>query len=184
MVYMIESGERPAKGRAKQWLKDYPVASHQLLCTLTDAIIDYLEMQVKHGAQILQVFESSAECIDKEQFAEVSLPYVRQIRERLLQRLRDHGIDAVPMVLYAKGAGHSLREQAECGYEIIGLDYNVDPIEARQAVGPNVTLQGNLDPAALYESAVSFQQLFLRLVKLRPFNRFFFVVFYRMCSRG
>lgn len=155
MVYMIESGETPAKGRAKEWLKEYPTASDTLLSTLTDCIVDYLEMQVKHGAQILQVFESSAECIDKEQFAKVSLPYVRQIRERLLKRLEDQAIEAVPMVLYAKGAGHSLCEQAQCGYEIIGLDYNVDPTEARQAVGPNVTLQGNLNPAALYEPAVS-----------------------------
>lgn len=155
MVYMIESGETPAKGKAKQWLEKYSTASHALLSTLTETIVDYLEMQVKHGAHILQVFESSAECIDKKQFAEVSLPYVRKIREQLLKRLNEQGIDAVPMVLYAKGAGHSLREQSECGYEIIGLDYTVDPIEARQAVGPNVTLQGNLDPAALYEPAVS-----------------------------
>lgn len=155
MVYMIESGVIPAKGRAKQWLKDYPEASHQLLSKLTDAIVDYLEMQVKYGAQILQVFESSADCIDKEQFAEVSLPYVRQIRERLLQRLSQQSVDAVPMVLFAKGAGHSLREQAECGYEVISLDYNVDPIEARQAVGQNTTLQGNLDPASMYKPAVS-----------------------------
>lgn len=159
MVYMIESGESPAKGRAKEWLTEYPEASHQLLSTLADAIVGYLEMQVKHGAQMLQVFESSADCIDKEQFAQVSLPYVRRIREQLIQRLNEQGVEPVPMVLFAKGAGHSLSEQAQCGYDVIGLDYNVDPIEARKAVGPNVTLQGNLDPAALYQPAVSLHHI-------------------------
>lgn len=100
------------------------------------------------------MFESSADYINKEQFAEVSLPYVRKIRDQLRKRLQEQSIEPVPMVLFAKGGGHSLSEQAACGYEIIGVDYNVDPIEARQAVGPNVTLQGNLNPADMYLTEV------------------------------
>lgn len=36
------------------------------------------------------------------------------------------------------------------GYEVIGVDWTVDPVDARAAVGPHVTLQGNLDPQSLY----------------------------------
>lgn len=43
----------------------------------------------------------------------------------------------------------------EAGYDVIGLDWTVDPVEARKRVGPNVTLQGNMDPVALYGTAVS-----------------------------
>lgn len=57
--------------------------------------------------------------------------------------------------LFAKGGGHSLAEQAALGYEVIGIDWTVDPLVAREAVGPNVTLQGNLDPQDLYKSPVS-----------------------------
>jgi len=39
-------------------------------------------------------------------------------------------------------------------YEVIGLDWTVDPTEARKQLGPNVTLQGNMDPCALYSSQV------------------------------
>lgn len=52
--------------------------------------------------------------------------------------------------LFAKGGGHSLAEQSTLGYEVIGVDWTVDPVDARTAVGPNVTLQGNLDPQHLY----------------------------------
>lgn len=39
-------------------------------------------------------------------------------------------------------------------YEVIGLDWTVDPIEARKLLGPNITLQGNMDPCAMYSSQV------------------------------
>lgn len=103
---------------------------------------------------MLQVFESSADFITKEQFALVSLPYCKQIRDKLHDRLASQGIQPVPMVIYAKGGGHSLKEQSELGYEIVGLDWTVDPVEARKIVGPNITLQGNLDPQDLYKTQV------------------------------
>merc|ERR1719278_1422933 len=36
------------------------------------------------------------------------------------------------------------------GYETVGLDWTIDPAMARVKVGDQVTLQGNLDPCALY----------------------------------
>lgn len=42
----------------------------------------------------------------------------------------------------------------EGGYDVIGLDWTVDPVEARTRLGPDVTLQGNMDPCALYASEV------------------------------
>lgn len=104
---------------------------------------------------MLQVFESSADHISKEQFAEVSLPYCKYIRDTLRDRLKSQNIEPVPMVIFAKGGGHSLKEQSELGFEVVGLDWTVDPVDARNAVGPNVTLQGNLDPQDLYKSPVS-----------------------------
>lgn len=155
MGYMIEGGGSKTMSKAKQWLNDHSKESHELLALLTDVIVDYFEMQVKAGAQMLQVFESSADYISKEQFAEVSLPYVRQIRDRLRERLLQQSIEPVPMVIFAKGGGHSLAEQSQLGYEVIGLDWSIDPLVARQQVGPNVTLQGNLHPDDMYKPAVS-----------------------------
>lgn len=57
--------------------------------------------------------------------------------------------------VFAKGGGHSLDVQATIGYETIGLDWTVDPVEARKIVGSNITLQGNLDPQDLYKPPVS-----------------------------
>lgn len=39
-------------------------------------------------------------------------------------------------------------------YDVIGLDWTVNPVEARNRLGTNVTLQGNMDPCALFTTAV------------------------------
>jgi uroporphyrinogen decarboxylase len=122
-------------------------------------------MQVKAGAQMLQVFESSADYISKEQFLEFSLPYLREIREKLHEKLNKQDIPIVPMVVFAKGAMHSLAEMADLGYDVIGLDWSIDPEEARRIVGPNVTLQGNLDPQDLYKSQEELKELTKTMVR-------------------
>lgn len=67
------------------------------------------------------------------------------------RRLEDEGIDSVPMIVFAKGANSSLRLLAEeGGYDVLGIDWSIDPAEARRIVGDKVALQGNMDPNVLY----------------------------------
>lgn len=55
------------------------------------------------------------------------------------------------MTLFAKGANHALGFLAEnAGYDVLGLDWCIDPAEARRVTGDKVTLQGNMDPNVLY----------------------------------
>ncbi|XP_055627341.1 uroporphyrinogen decarboxylase isoform X2 [Toxorhynchites rutilus septentrionalis] len=165
MGYMIEGGGSKTMSKAKAWLADYPEASHQLLNILTDQVVNYLVMQVKAGAQMLQVFESSAEHLSKEQYITIAMPYLKRIRDDLQKKLSDEGIDAVPLVLFSKGAMHSLPEQAQLGYDVIGLDWTIDPHEARKLVGPDVTLQGNLDPQDMYKPLEELRELVLTMVR-------------------
>lgn len=163
---MIEGGgTKDGMATTKMWLKNYPKESEQLLTMLTDVIVDYLEMQAKAGAQILQVFESSAEHLPKEDFLAVALPHLKTIRVKLQEKLRKQGLEVVPMTIFCKGAMHSLTEQAEMGYDVIGLDWTIDPEKAREMVGPNVTLQGNLNPQDMYKSKEELIELTKTMVK-------------------
>lgn len=55
------------------------------------------------------------------------------------------------MTLFAKGANTSLDIIAQSsGYDCLGLDWCIDPVQARKLVGKNVALQGNADPMVLY----------------------------------
>lgn len=158
--YMIEGGGSKTMSKAKHWLQAHPTESAGLLELLTDLIVEYFVMQVQAGAQLLQIFESSADHLTPEEYARWSLPYCKAIRDRLNERLAALKVDTVPVVLFAKGGGHALRAQADCGFEVIGVDYTVSAAEARAAVGPDVTLQGNLHPLDLYKPEVSFFVLF------------------------
>lgn len=98
MGYMIEGGGSKTMEKSKKWLTDHPAASKQLLDMLTDVIVEYLEMQINAGAQLLQVFESSAEHLSKDQFLEIAVPQLKAIRVKLLARLAEKNIAPVPMV--------------------------------------------------------------------------------------
>ncbi|XP_058979584.1 uroporphyrinogen decarboxylase-like isoform X2 [Musca domestica] len=165
MGYMIEGGGSKTMSKAKAWLKNYTDDSKKLLDMLASSIVDYLEMQVKAGAQMVQVFESSAEHLSKEEFLTWCAPYLKDIASKLKQRLSEQNIPLVPMTIFAKGAGHSLAEQATFGYDVISLDWTVDPEEARKQVGPNITLQGNLDPQDLYKTPEEIRELATTMVR-------------------
>ncbi|XP_004927871.1 uroporphyrinogen decarboxylase [Bombyx mori] len=163
--YMLEGGGSKTMSKTKEWLEKYPKDVHRLLCLLTNVIIDYVVMQVESGAQLLQVFESSADHLSREQFTEFSIPYLKDIRSGVRAKLTEKSLEQVPMTIFAKGAGHSLDIQAQLGYETIGLDWTVDPTEARKIVGENITLQGNLDPQDLYKTPEEIKTLTTEMVK-------------------
>ncbi|KAI9562270.1 uroporphyrinogen decarboxylase [Daphnia sinensis] len=151
MSYMIEGGGSKTMSKSKAWLYRYPEESHKLLQILTDAIVDFLVGQVRAGAQMLQVFESHAEYLSPDLFTQFALPYIKQIQERVRTKVD------VPMCIFPKGGHFSLEQLSSAGYDIIGLDWTIKPEEGRQKVGPNITVQGNMDPCALYGTKESIQ---------------------------
>lgn len=98
MGYMIEGGGSETMNKARNWLTEYEHASETLLNILTDIIGDYLVHQVQAGAQMLMVFESSAEKLTKCEFKKFCIPRLRQICERVNRDLRLLKLDSVPMV--------------------------------------------------------------------------------------
>ncbi|XP_030061027.1 uroporphyrinogen decarboxylase [Microcaecilia unicolor] len=150
MTYMIEGGGSNTMSKAKRWLYQHVDASHRLLRLLTDIIVDYMVGQVKAGAQALQVFESHAGCVGPMEFSEFCLPYLQEISRRVKEQLEAESLEPVPMIVFAKDGHYALEELSRSGYEVVGLDWTISPREARERTGNQVTLQGNMDPCALY----------------------------------
>jgi uroporphyrinogen decarboxylase len=109
---------------------------------ITQATIAYLKNQVAAGADVLQIFDSWAGVLSPADFETFSLKYMRQIVQAL------QGI--APVTLFAKDAAHSLKAISQTGCAATGLGWTVSPKEARELLGQNVVIQGNLDPCALY----------------------------------
>ncbi len=141
LCYMVQGKGSKTFDEAKGFCYTQPELAHTLLQMITDTTIAYLKEQVKAGADILQVFDSWGGLLSPADFETLSLHYIRQIVNALK--------DEVPVIIFAKGAWHSLKEMADTGAQGLGIDWCITPQLARQFAGDNVTLQGNFDPAKL-----------------------------------
>ena len=139
--YMVEGSGSKTFSKAKKVLYTQPELSHALLQKITDTTILYLKAQAECGADILQIFDSWAGILSPDQYNTFALPYIAQICD---------AIQNVPVTVFAKGAFFAREEMGKLNCRTIGLDWNMDPIESRKLIGNNKTLQGNLDPCALY----------------------------------
>ncbi|KAK9457011.1 Uroporphyrinogen decarboxylase [Dipodascopsis uninucleata] len=151
MVYMLEGGSPKLCRYAKTWIYKYPEASKELLSRITDVAVDFLVQQVVAGAQILQIFESSGGELGPAEFKEFALPYLLQIATRVRKRLRELGVkEQVPLIVFPRGAMYALDWLADSDYDVVSLDYSINPAEAVKIARGRVVLQGNLDPGTIY----------------------------------
>ncbi|OOR89949.1 uroporphyrinogen decarboxylase [Moraxella caviae] len=151
-TYMIEGGGSRDYRHAKQMMYATPELLHALLGKLTEAVIEYLDAQIKAGAQLVQVFDSWGGALGHRQFAEFSHAYNRQIAAELKVRHPD-----VPVVLFTKGGGLWLDIQADSDADALGCDWTMPLDKARQILGATKAIQGNLDPATLYGTPQAIQ---------------------------
>ncbi|RUS14467.1 uroporphyrinogen decarboxylase, partial [Jimgerdemannia flammicorona] len=165
MAYMIEGGGSKNLSKAKTWLFDYPEESHQLLGRITDVAVEFLVGQIKAGAQMVQVFESWGGELGPGDFTAFSLPYIRQISTRVRSSLAAQSLPAVPMTIFAKGSWYALDQLADSGYDVVSLDWTVDPAYALSVTKGRVTLQGNMDPTRLFAGEKAIRQAAREMVK-------------------
>src|SRR5687768_3148405 len=141
LCYMVQGKGSKTFDEAKAFCYIQPKTAHKLLQMITDTTIAYLRGQVKAGADVVQIFDSWGGLLSPQDFEEFSLQYIRQIVAALK--------DEVLTIIFAKGAWFALEGMAATGAHGLGIDWCIEPAMARKLAGPNVTLQGNFDPARL-----------------------------------
>jgi uroporphyrinogen decarboxylase len=148
-TYMVEGGSSKDFRRAKAMAFDQPEVMHMLLDKLADSVIDYLNAQIHAGAQAVQIFDTWGGALSHSAYQEFSLAYMDKIVKGLI---REHDGRKVPVILFTKNGGQWLESIAATGCDAAGLDWTTDIGNARQRVGSNIALQGNMDPTMLYAS--------------------------------
>lgn len=139
--YMIEGGSSKDYLAIKQLAWDQPALFEKLMQKLTDAIVDYLHMQIDAGADALQIFDSWGAICPATHYEAWSLRWIHHIINALKDR--------VPVILYAKGMGHKAPDLMHTGAKILSLDWTMNLRRMRQSIGRGAAIQGNLDPAVL-----------------------------------
>ena len=160
--YMVEGSGSKEWRTLKTMMYARPELLHRILDITAQAVADYLNTQIEHGAQAVQIFDTWGGTLSPAAFEEFSLAYMRRIVGSLK---REHQGRRVPVVLFTKGGGLWLEQMADAGADALGLDWTCDIGSARNRVGSRVALQGNLDPAALYGSPESIRAETARILE-------------------
>ncbi len=139
--YLTEGEGSRTFTKARKLLYTCPEFCHEVLDRIADMTVRYLKGQVEAGANMVQVFDSWAGILGEEMYRKFALPPIRKICE---------AIDEVPVTVFSKGAHGNLHDLAKLDCRTIGLDWTMNIEESIRTIGPEKTLQGNLDPALLY----------------------------------
>lgn len=145
--YVVEGGSSKNFTKIKQLAFSQPKVLHALLQKFATSMAKYIQFQANSGAQAVQIFDSWATQLSPVDFEEFSLPYLKQIVDTVKQTHPN-----LPLILYASGSGGLLERLPLTGVDVVSLDWTVDMAEGRRRLGPDVAVQGNVDPGVLFGS--------------------------------
>lgn len=140
-TYMLEGGSADEFQRSKTVFHADRPLFEALMEKLTTALIDYFQMQIRAGADAIQIFDSWGGILAGQDYEAASLRWIRNIIAALPKNF--------PVILYAKGTPSQLTDQAFSGASVLGVDWTVDLGLIRRLVPGNIALQGNLDPVLM-----------------------------------
>jgi len=141
--YMVEGGKSREFKTTKLMMFEAPETWALLMDKVCATLIDYLKMQVKAGAQALQLFDSWVGCLSPYDYTKYVLPYTK----RVIDGLKDSGI---PIINFSTGTSTMLPEVAQSGGDVISFDWRISLDAAWKQIGYDQPIQGNLDPVLLF----------------------------------
>ena len=147
--YMIEGKTKEGFASVKSFLYSEPKVFRELLQKISQATILYLKAQIAAGVSAVQLFDTWCGELNFQDYTEYVLPVVQQVISQLGK--------AVPVIYYTKASHHLLDSVVKAGADVLSVDWRVPLAALRKLAGPNVAIQGNLDPAVLFSTAEKIQ---------------------------
>ena len=93
------------------------------------------------------MFDSWAGQLCPQDYEAFALPYQQQVFRKVKETHPD-----TPLILLVSGSAGLLERMTSSGADIINVDWTVDMAEARQRLGKEMKVQGNIDPGVLFGS--------------------------------
>ncbi len=148
-TYMVEGGTTKNFSKIKGLMFEQPQVMHTLLDKLAQSVTAYLNAQIAAGAQAVMIFDTWGGILSTRDYLQFSLQYMQHIVQGLT---REYEGQRIPVILFTKDGNEWLEQIAATGCDALGLDWKLPISMARDRVGDQVALQGNMDPCILYAS--------------------------------
>ncbi len=144
LIYMLGVKESKKEINYKK-IKTKKFEINLILNKLNEYLCAHIESQIDAGADVIQIFDSWAGLLPPEKLSDYcyipNLKIVNFCKEK-----------KIPVMCFPKGLNKNYKEFNNIVKpEAISLDYEVDPVWAKQNL-TNVVLQGGLDPKLLLSS--------------------------------
>jgi uroporphyrinogen decarboxylase len=149
-TYMIEGGTSKNFLQTKKILFQSPDLYASLMDKVTRTVTDYLKAQIKAGAQAVQLFDTWAGIFSPHDYKEYVLPYVQKTIEELKNWQKREKTGNTPIIYFVGECAGLLEEIVKSGADVISIDWRINIGDAVKRLGENVSVQGNLDPCALF----------------------------------
>lgn len=140
-AFMLGGSRQDRTRRALDLLEHDRPLYRRLAGVLTEAIAEYLRMQIEAGADVVQLFDTLGGDLGDRRYAEAAAPWLKEIIGRLDGK--------APVIVFARGLHGSWPVLVETGARVLGVDCRVRLAEIRRGLPSSVAVQGNLDPALL-----------------------------------
>jgi uroporphyrinogen decarboxylase len=140
--YAIEGGPSTSYAKTKTFMYSQPAAWHALCDKFASVMADYLRAQVEAGVQAIQLFDSWAGQLSRQDYREFAQPHTTHIFNALAGT-------GVPTLHFGVGTTPILADMKAAGGDVIGVDWRLPIDEAWTLIGSDRAVQGNLDPATL-----------------------------------
>lgn len=142
--YMIDGrGKKGFEATRKKLFSD-PAFFDRLFNILETSIVEHLSLQIKAGAEVVQLFDSWAGLLPSTHIKK----YVIESHNRIVDALKKNHPE-IPIIGFPKGLGYFYPEYAkQTKMDGIGVDMH-SPIESISDSNKEKTYQGNLDPLLL-----------------------------------
>ncbi|WP_027327361.1 uroporphyrinogen decarboxylase [Helicobacter pametensis] len=144
-TYMIEGEGSKTYTHSKKMLYANPKLLATLLEKITSELKAYLENQIKAGANAVMIFDSWASALEREAYLKFSWNYMKEIAYDLKKKFPH-----IPVILFPKGVGSYL-DHLDGEFDVFGVDWGTPMELAKAKLGNRYVLQGNLEPARLYD---------------------------------
>ncbi len=141
-TYMIAGRGTPDQAPAHKLREEDAATFDALIDLLTGATIEYLDYQVKAGAEVVKLFDSWAGSLKGDAFDRYALAPAKRIITELKARHPD-----LPIIAFPREAGEKYVGFAKAvGADALAIDTSVDATWAAENLQGDTCVQGNLDP--------------------------------------
>lgn len=128
------------------WIARDREGFHRFLDKVSDALIEYLLMQVRAGVEAIQIFDSWANLLPPTDCIEFSHRYLKKICTAMR-------VTNIPVILFSRNASQHPALLADLGPSAISFDWNREIHLLRKEVPGHIAVQGNLDPEFLQNAS-------------------------------